>query len=662
MTRSLIGSARSRSPRPGGGLCRAALLALAILLACALATPAAGQEDAAAQRLADRHAPVMMLKAQEHPCDTKGEQYAPTSVDIVLGNPQIFLRQVGAANPVLMNGATASDVFGLGGGFYLDSPGDALAPGCIYEEDFRSYSAGRPPVVYAHVARQDDRPDRLALQYWFYWYFNDWNNKHEGDWEGIQLLFEVGTVEEALATEPVSVGYAQHEGGERAGWDDDKLERVGSHPVVYSSRGSHASYYRSALYLGRSASEGFGCDLTEGPSIALDPQVVVLPDAVDDPGDPLAWLAFRGRWGERQSGAFNGPTGPALKERWSAPIDWHDELRSSSVTVPGGDSTGADVVNAFCEAVGWGSSQLVVLKSDPLPLLVAVVVVFALASWLLARTDWSRVRPLPVARRRRGGQIMSAAGPLLRSRPAPFLAIALIYIPVALGVGLVVSLLQLVPFVDSLVDTDRGLGAVGVILTLVIGGLGHALAFVIVTAVVATLMRSLESGVEMKGIDACRQTFARTGDLLSALWRAVVIVGLLLISVVGIPWGVRQLVRYQFIASVVVMEGTGGRSALDRSTALARGRWFHTAAMVVVLNALVGAVAVAVGLVLLVLLTGVPLWLFSILVSASSAVFVCYSAVAFVLLYGDARAQFEELEPADRPGAVTPVRGVASSP
>ena len=86
--------------------------------------------------------------------------------------------------------------------------------------------------------------------------------------------------------------------------------------MVYPSAGSHASYYGSAVYLGRGGSEGFGCDTTDGPSERVVPEVILLPDVVEDPADPLAWLSFNGRWGERQrDGSFNGPTGPATKAR-----------------------------------------------------------------------------------------------------------------------------------------------------------------------------------------------------------------------------------------------------------------------------------------------------------------------------------------------------------
>ena len=34
------------------------------------------------------------------------------------------------------------------------------------------------------------RDGRLALQYWFFYPYNDYTNKHEGDWEMVQLLLD----------------------------------------------------------------------------------------------------------------------------------------------------------------------------------------------------------------------------------------------------------------------------------------------------------------------------------------------------------------------------------------------------------------------------------------------------------------------------------------
>ena len=69
------------------------------------------------------------------------------SVDLLLDNPQLLLRQIGDGNPVVMRAPGASDLFGLGGGFSLDFPGEALDPGCLYEQDYRRYAQGQPHVV-----------------------------------------------------------------------------------------------------------------------------------------------------------------------------------------------------------------------------------------------------------------------------------------------------------------------------------------------------------------------------------------------------------------------------------------------------------------------------------------------------------------------------------
>ena len=45
-------------------------------------------------------------------------------------------------------------------------------------------------------------------------------NTHEGDWEFVQIVFDVPPAEAALEATPVETGYSQHSGGERAETDD----------------------------------------------------------------------------------------------------------------------------------------------------------------------------------------------------------------------------------------------------------------------------------------------------------------------------------------------------------------------------------------------------------------------------------------------------------
>ncbi len=627
------------------------LIGLIIGLTVGILAPAARADDIAEQdpegalELAQRYAPIMMLKAQEAECDQDGEPYGPTSIDIVLDNPEVVLRQVGPGNPVIMNAPGASDLFELGQGFFLDFPGGALQPGCIYETDYRKYSRDRPTTVYAHVVKQDGHPDQLALQYWFYWYYNDWNNKHESDWEGIQLLFDASTIEEALASEPVSVGYAQHEGGERADWDSSKLERDGSHPLVYSSAGSHASYFGSALYLGRSGSEGFGCDNTDGPSNRLEPEVVVLPDSVADADSPLAWLEYAGRWGERQNGPFNGPTGPAAKGRWLEPIDWHEELRASSVVVPSGDSQATAVISAFCGVVEWGSGVLISFTTSPVTLLITFGLLVALAGWATRRTTWEPVAPLPLVQRRSVGQILRLAGTGHRWTTRAMLRFGLVYLPAAAVVAVVGALLSIAPLLGDLVGVAGRASGTSLVLALFAGSIPHLVALVLVNAMMAAHLGRADGDEPLPVGAAAKLAWSERRTLGSALLRASVIVIVLFATIIGIPWGIRQVVRYQFVAQVVVLEGLDAKASLARSSELIRGRWLHTAVVLAIVNGLVLVSATVVGVILLVLVSQLPLWLFSVLVTLVSALVVPIGAVALTLLYGDARAEKQGAEP-----------------
>ena len=254
---------------------RTATVAVAVVALCWCGAASAGLADQSA--LAKRFAPVVRIVTQAKECGP-GEPYLPLDVNVLFGADTVSLRGPWNRTDLISIAPTATQVGKGLYGYHLDFPGDALTPGCTYEQWARTISAGTKPTVYAHVVTQAGRPGKLALQYWLFYAFNDWNNFHEGDWEMIQLLFDASTPAAALDQRPVEVGYSQHEGAERASWDDSKLELVdGTHPVVHVAAGSHANFFGEALYLGSAASEGVGCDDTRGPTSDIRPVVRTIP-------------------------------------------------------------------------------------------------------------------------------------------------------------------------------------------------------------------------------------------------------------------------------------------------------------------------------------------------------------------------------------------------
>src|SRR3954447_15518581 len=251
------------------------LLLPMLVVAAGLSGPALAADSEA--ELADRYAPVVRLVHQAEPCG-RGEPSVPADVDAVLGGEDVALRGPWDDTNVAAIGPTAAQLATGKYEYSLDYPGDPLNPGCSYDQWSQRINADRSPTAYAHVVADPDYPRKVALQYWFFYVYNNFNNKHEGDWEMIQLDFDAPDATAALAKRPAEVGYSQHEGAEQATWGDSKLELVGgTHPVVYPASGSHANYYYEALFLGRSAAQGVGCDDTEDATNVLRPRIVVIP-------------------------------------------------------------------------------------------------------------------------------------------------------------------------------------------------------------------------------------------------------------------------------------------------------------------------------------------------------------------------------------------------
>jgi len=189
--------------------------------------------------------------------------------------------------------------------------GDAISnPKRDYRDQYLALRQrpGYENVMYGRA--KDDSDGRLWLQYWFFYFYNDYNlaggiGLHEGDWEMVQFRM--------YGDSPDLAVYAQHRWAERRAWDEvERAQTNGDTPLVYVARGSHASYYRPGYH----ETEAW-YDIADGKR--RSPKVTL--EIVSD-GSPR-WVAWPGRWGDTRP-KFGGvdqpsPTGPCAHKQWNDP-------------------------------------------------------------------------------------------------------------------------------------------------------------------------------------------------------------------------------------------------------------------------------------------------------------------------------------------------------
>ncbi len=585
--------------------------------------------------MADRYSPVLSLEPQQRACGP-GEPYRPTSVDIVLGRPDVLLR--GPHGKIVKRAPTSRDLWALAEGYYIDLPGDPLKPGCGYERQFRNWNDDRQPSVYAHIATDPSHPGKLAVQYWFYYTFNDFTDKHESDWEMAQVDFAAANAAEALQRGPYEVDLSQHAGGERSEWTDTKLHKQGTHTVIYDATGSHANYFNSALYLGRGAREGFGCDDTRKATQRVQLQTVLLPDIPSSASAPYAWLAFQGRWGQRERGINNGPTGPGVKEQWLAPIEWADGLRNTSVEVPGGRAFGLSVGNFFCGGVSRGAIALNWSLIHPVPFVAVLLLIVGGMLAAVAVTTWRPPDPEPLRLQRQGGQIFRATRRVYARHLPTFAAAGVIFVPVSLVAAGIQWVLFHITSVAPLVALDGRHGAVTAFLAILIGGVGGLFASVIATAAVAIILDEIDGGRRILAGQAYRRVFQRLGPLLRGMAIELGMVLVLTITVVGIPFAIHRFIRWSLYAEACVLHDLSAIESLRRSSLLVGGRWWRTFGF----TALVDVLAILSGPLLgvgLLLLTDHSLNFINLAGSLVYTFTVPYAAIQLTLYYFDLEAR-----------------------
>jgi hypothetical protein len=623
-----------------------ALSTLAALCPPGVASAAVATADTellppAAQRLAQAYAPIAMLREQQDPpCDTSEEQYQPTAVEAVLGNPAVELtREVPGRGQVPVKEApTAADIAGLGKGYHLDLPGDPLGNTCVYAKDFRELKrAGRAPAVtYAHIAHEAGAPG-LAVQYWFFWYFNQFNDVHEGDWEGMQIAFDSSNPEQALAEGPSEVVLFQHAGGERSSWEDPKLQKEGTHPVVYPAAGSHATFYDAAVYVenGQGGS-GVGCDNTSQPLRRLTVKPILVPTDPSRDGR-FRWLTYDGRWGENEKGFNNGPTGPRTKTQWRQPFAWMQAQRSTSPRLPGGSVVGPQVTGAFCGAVSTVTDFINLEAKSRLEAIAALVLLVVIFGLYVGATKWSPVGLDELRCRRAFGQLVRAARQLYGRHWRVLVPIGLTAIPIVGGVNLLAWLAAN----DRVVDRSPGSG-VHLALADLLEQLGRPVAAALVAAVVIVFVRLLVEHAGAGFAASVRGMWRRFGRVVAGQLLATLGIALMALSVVGIPLAIWKYVGWAFVQQEILFEDRSLRQAFRGSSRLVRGRWWHTLRVASFLWLVSIVAGPALGFALI--FTNFSLFWINVLGSVVFALLIPYVAVGNTLLYFDLQARADRLK------------------
>jgi hypothetical protein len=621
--------------RPG----RLAICLAAIASALLPATAGAISATPAEQNLVRAYAPILMMRAQEDPvgdpCVTTEEQYnPPTWVEVVLGNPEVKLvHYVDGREVVVKTAPTAADIVGLGDDYYLDLPGNTLSPKCDYAREFvnlRSQSRA-PPVTYAHIASEPGY-DGLVVQYWFFYWFNQFNDIHEGDWEGMQIAFDAGTPEQALADGPSEIALFQHAGGERAAWDATKVQKEDTHPIVYPAAGSHATFYDEAIYIqnGKNGS-GVGCDNTSEPLTRTEPEPIIVPTHAAR-GTEFQWLSYLGHWGQREKGFNNGPTGPVTKGQWLEPSSWMEGIRQDSPKLPGGALLGPAVSSAFCEAIAVSSEFINLQAKDPLG---AIGIAIAALLLIVVPPFLTRWRPVDLSTLRHPW----AVGQLLRAAAQLYARYWRVLLPIGLSALIVIGALEgaqaLLQHLTGENDFTLRIEVGGAEFQFngSLEGYGDPIGYACVSGAVVAFVRLREEGQRAGLRDSYRAMFQRLWRIVAGQFLALFLLFLMIITIIGIPFAIYFYIAWQFIPQAVLFEDRSIRGSLRRSHELVRQHWWLTI-RVVALLALIGIVTGPFLGFLLIFLNWSP-FVVNAIGSLVFALLIPYVALGRTLLYLD---------------------------
>jgi hypothetical protein len=261
-----------------GGSVAAITLGAAERVTCTFTHRALGPRPAAdAVRLARRYAPTLRFAT--------GERYRPLHLDDYLARSVLRAGSpprgtISQPQPTLFSLPITPAAS------YLDVRGaEPNANAALYPSiEQQLETTNSRTIVYWHLARQPST-GRIAIEYWFFYLYNDFYDKHEADWEGVTVFLDNGV--------PIGASYSQHQGRKWMPWTTS----TSAGPTVYVARGSHANYPMPGRYAirvcwtlhGRHCSPAPNLDDARGTGAAVTPAAYDLHE--------LGGTGYTGSWG-----------------------------------------------------------------------------------------------------------------------------------------------------------------------------------------------------------------------------------------------------------------------------------------------------------------------------------------------------------------------------
>lgn len=283
------------------------------------------------QELAERYAPIMHYHADE--------LYRPIAVDFALAHGDLVhylatFQVRDQAAPLTVQDLLKPEFNRTDR--WIDLPGDE-SDGDDDEARATAYrNLGGPslsPLAYARIYCPPTPHPKYsaAIQYWFFYYDNPWYlNRHEGDWEMVQVMLDHDQ-------NPIAMGFSTHFTGVKRPWAT--INKQNTHPLVYVAEGGHGSYSFPARYSASDPTqlEAWWTIGVDDATTAMTPGTPIAVQMIPERPDRQSWLYFNGHWGSSEDILNDAPLGPRGRiakhldgdpSLWDDPIVWFNQLET----------------------------------------------------------------------------------------------------------------------------------------------------------------------------------------------------------------------------------------------------------------------------------------------------------------------------------------------